>query len=341
MEKTRILSIDIAKAICIILVAAGHFVPDYSPQWYVVMSDVLHAFRMPFFLFISGYLHWATRKPVGYKAFIWKKFQRLMIPYFFVSLVIIAIKLLTGDGLSLDHPVTYSAFYEMFYLPVAGYFLWFVFALFLMFLIVPFFNTGKRLPFLLLLALGMFFIPWSLPDAFCLAQFQVNLLYFALGCAFAEWFDINKFLHKMYFLPVLILFAGLYVLKVHSEPAAVKKLMELSAAAVGFILVLKISTAIEWRSVAAKKALLFVSACSYTIYLFHTTFEGFSKTILSKIAFFTTTNHPAVFLLIVLMVVSAGVIVPVILHEIIIRHSKLFSFLIGTPYAGKKNAHPA
>jgi len=341
MEKTRIISIDIAKAICIILVAAGHFMPDYAPNWYVVVSDILRAFRMPFFLFISGYLHWATRKPVGYKDFVWKKFQRLMIPYFFVSAIIIIIKLLTGDGLALDNPITWSAFYEMFYFPVAGYFLWFVFALFLMFLIIPFFNTRKRLLVLLALALVGFFVPLSLPKVFCSAEFQVYLLYFVLGCAFAEWINLRKLLDKTHFLLLLCVFAVLYALKVQSGILELKKLMVFFTALAGFILVLNLSEQIEEKTTAVKKILLNVSVCSYTIYLFHTTFEGFFKAILMKIPFLVNNSgNQFVFLFIALIVVSAGIIIPIIIHEIIIRYSKLFSYLIGTKFSGNKNTIP-
>ena len=37
----RLISFDIAKAICIILVVIGHYVPGYSPQWYVGVHDVI------------------------------------------------------------------------------------------------------------------------------------------------------------------------------------------------------------------------------------------------------------------------------------------------------------
>ena len=171
MENKRLISIDIARAICIILVVIGHYIPDDSPDWYITMRNVIYSFHMPLFMFVSGYVHWATRKPVKYKDFVWKKFQRLMIPYFFTSIVVITIKLLTESGLSVENPVDFSAFYKMFYLPVAGFFLWFVFALFLIFLIIPFFNTRKHLFILLPLSLGLYFIPVSLPKIFCLAQF--------------------------------------------------------------------------------------------------------------------------------------------------------------------------
>ena len=340
MEKTRIISIDIAKAICIILVVAGHFAPDYAPDWYVVMSDLLRAFRMPFFLFISGYLHWVTRKPIKYKDFVWKKFQRLMIPYFFISVVIIIIKLLTEKGLSVENPVTYSAFYEMFYFPVAGYFLWFIYALFLMFLIVPLFNTRKSLSVLLLLSLVMFFIPVSLPNVFCLAHFQVNLLYFVLGCAFSEWVNVRKVIEKTHFLVALCIFAGMYLLKIYSGVDGIEKWMELCTAFAGFVLVLNFSNRIELKTVFAKKTLLYVSVCSYTIYLFHTTFEGFAKAIVLKLPFFINNySIQFVFLLIALIVISAGVILPIIVHEIIVRYSKPLSFLIGAKFTGKKNVN--
>lgn len=31
----RLISFDIAKALCIILVVIGHYIPDSSPSWYV------------------------------------------------------------------------------------------------------------------------------------------------------------------------------------------------------------------------------------------------------------------------------------------------------------------
>lgn len=51
----RIIALDIAKAICIILVVMGHYVPDNSPAWYVLVHDVIYTFHMPLFMFVSGY----------------------------------------------------------------------------------------------------------------------------------------------------------------------------------------------------------------------------------------------------------------------------------------------
>lgn len=58
----RIVFLDIAKAICIILVVVGHYMPDNSPMWYVMLNKVIYTFHMPLFMFVSGYVYIATKK---------------------------------------------------------------------------------------------------------------------------------------------------------------------------------------------------------------------------------------------------------------------------------------
>lgn len=58
----RIIALDIAKAICIILVVMGHYVPDNSPAWYVLVHDVIYTFHMPLFMFVSGYVLYRYKK---------------------------------------------------------------------------------------------------------------------------------------------------------------------------------------------------------------------------------------------------------------------------------------
>ncbi len=56
-----------------------------------------------------------------------------MIPYFSTSIIIISIKLLTQQRMLVENPVTYLSYFKMFYLPEAGFFLWFIWALWLIF----------------------------------------------------------------------------------------------------------------------------------------------------------------------------------------------------------------
>ena len=50
------------------------------------------------------------------------KFERLMFPILFFSWAIIGIKILVDGFMQVDHPVSISALYRVFYFPEAGYF---------------------------------------------------------------------------------------------------------------------------------------------------------------------------------------------------------------------------
>lgn len=193
----RLISFDIAKAICIILVVIGHYVPDYSPLWYVGVHDVIYTFHMPLFMFASGFIYMATKKDITYRDFLLKKVKRLMVPYFSVSAIVITIKLLTEGHAYVENPVTWMSYVKMLYLPEAGYFLWFIWALWWMFVICPLFKTKQMRLGLLVLAIVLHYIPNFLPDVFCLRQFQGMLVYFMLGVVCCDWKQQISFVSKV------------------------------------------------------------------------------------------------------------------------------------------------
>ena len=109
----RLISIDIAKAICIILVVIGHYNPDNAPEWYHTINLFIYTFHMPLFMFASGYVYAATIGNLRGGEFLYKKFKRLMIPYFSTSIIIISIKLLTQQRMLVENPVTYLLFQDV------------------------------------------------------------------------------------------------------------------------------------------------------------------------------------------------------------------------------------
>lgn len=177
----RIIFIDIAKAICIILVVVGHYVPTNSPVWYVMLHDIIYTFHMPLFMFASGYVYIATKKSVTYGVFLWKKVRRLMVPYIVTSVIVITIKLLTQGSMSVDNPVTPLSYLRMFYLPEAGDFLWFIWALWWMFVLVPLFKSPRARLWLFAACLLLHYVPVGLPNEFCLEQFKNMIVFFMLG----------------------------------------------------------------------------------------------------------------------------------------------------------------
>ena len=145
MGKIRDITFDIAKGIGIVLVVIGHYIPDNAPSWYIGFVSFVYHFHMPLFFMIAGFFYERSIKKIGYWRFVRSKFERLMFPYFILSWAIIGIKILVDGFMQVDHPVSISALYRVFYFPEAGYFLWFVYVLFLIFCIVPVFKSGNRL----------------------------------------------------------------------------------------------------------------------------------------------------------------------------------------------------
>lgn len=80
----RIVWIDIAKGIGIILVVLGHV--NYVSDLDYNIIRVVYMFHMPLFFFLSGYLY---KKNTDTKGLVKNKFQQLMVPYF-VSLFVLA-----------------------------------------------------------------------------------------------------------------------------------------------------------------------------------------------------------------------------------------------------------
>lgn len=197
MKNQRLVEFDIAKAICIILVVIGHYVPDYSPSWYEATHDVIYTFHMPLFMFASGFIYMATKKDVPYGQFLWKKVKRLMVPYLSVSAIVITIKLLTEGHAYVQNPVTMMSYVKMFYLPEAGYFLWFIWALWWMFVLVPLFKNRNIRLGLFAVAAVLHYVPGFLPEVFCLRQFQSMLIYFMLGVVCCDWKEQLSFMKRV------------------------------------------------------------------------------------------------------------------------------------------------
>lgn len=186
----RIVYLDIAKAICIILVVIGHYSPDGCPEWWMAVHDFIYTFHMPLFMFASGFVYIATKRDgEKYRHFIMKKVKRLMIPYFVVSAIVIGIKLLTESHMYVENPKTVMSFIKMFYYPEAGFFLWFIWALWWMFVIVPFFKTRRQRFTLFAISILLHYVPFATTDIFCVAQFKNMLIFFMLGVMVYDWKD--------------------------------------------------------------------------------------------------------------------------------------------------------
>lgn len=329
----RIISLDIAKAVCIILVVVGHYVPDNSPTWYVMLHDVIYTFHMPLFMFISGYVYIATKKEIAYDLFLLKKIKRLMVPYFTTSAIVILIKLLTQGSMSVDNPVTVFSFVEMFYMPEAGYFLWFIWALWWMFVLVPLFKRKQSRVVLFVLGIALHFIPVELPHMFCLKQFSSMLMYFMFGVFAFENDRVRRFLKEFNWIKVAcvstIFVLGQFLFLTNVIGGNEKVLLNIALPFIGIWFVIETAKVIckNWIDVCEGHLLIWVAQSSYIIYLFHTTFEGFVKAVLRKLPFDSSVWY--VFIPSAVLVISSGVIFPMLLHRFILKKYRITKFLFG------------
>jgi fucose 4-O-acetylase-like acetyltransferase len=288
---------------------------------------------MPFFMFVSGYIYSTFQKPIAYNKFILNKFNRLIVPYLFVSTLVISIKLLTENGMYLENPVSLSSFYEIFYMPSAGFFLWFIYALFLIFIIIPFFNTPARLNIFLILSLILLLIPVNFTELFNLAPLKRNLFYFVLGCFICSRQNIKELIYRIPAIIFALFFAIIYIFPFTPLLESLKILL---LAISGLFFIMKVSIYIDKKPTPVKQFLLKIAPCSYTIYLFHTTAEGFAKAIFFKINIEKYFTLDLCFIIQALIIIISGVFLPIVIHKIAASGNGIFGFLIGMKYSTKK-----
>lgn len=331
--KTRLQRFDIAKGICIILVALGHFNPYFSPEWYKNFVYGFCAFHMPTFMFASGYIYLAYKKNISYYEFIRKKAYRLMLPYFMVSTAIILIKIVAqNNGLYIQHPVTFNSFLKILYSPDAAYFLWFAWALFVIFLIVPFFKTPFSRLLLFIFAVFLHYTPIpDLPDIFCVNEVRVQLIWFVLGMICVDydkikWCNIiqNKLFKMFVFIAFIICYS--FVIMIGHERINWSYII---LSWTGLYVVMQLSILIEQsKDTRIKNIFLSVGMASYVVYLLHTSFEGLVKSISTRFSLMQDTNN-VIFISEAVIVCMIGVCTPVIIYKYIIVKYKITRFLFG------------
>lgn len=176
--KKRVIELDILKGFGIILVVLGHNSPPHF------LNVLIYAFHMPLFFFISGYIFNGQDN-------IYKKFQSLIVPFYFIGLLsyllwILKQAIFRSDEISFISPLIGLLYgsninnYLYFNLP-----LWFFTALFSIYLIVYIFKHKYSLLFILSLVMinyidifRVIILPFSLNQAL------IGLSFFIMGNLF-------------------------------------------------------------------------------------------------------------------------------------------------------------
>lgn len=302
--------------------------PNNHPLWWGFIHDLIYSFHMPLFMFASGYIYITTNKNQSYKDFVVKKIRRLMIPYFVVSIIVISIKILTDKYMYVENPKTILSFIKIFYYPEAGYFLWFIWALWWMFVIVPLFKNKKIRLLLFFISIIFAYIPISLTDIFCINEFKRMMVYFLFGVVVFDWKNYLSLFNRIPSYIYCTLFLTLFVLRYYAVGEGLINILYKCIPFIGIVSILSLSRRID-KSNYCPQWLMQISASSYIIYLFHTTFEGFTKSLVHKTPFLNDISNHFIFTIGAIIVISSGVILPIILNEKVLKKYNLTKILFG------------
>lgn len=160
--------IDIYKSIGILLMIMGHI--GFGKEF----DFFIHAFHMPMFFFISGFLY-NSKKNVGFKEYFFKKFRSLIVPYISFGFIHFIVSIFMY-GLNFDY-LTNLLFINTDGLPIAGA-LWFLTALFfvdIFYFMIDKFIKKDLYKFLVIVLMFVF--------SLCFKQIFGIILPYALGSA--------------------------------------------------------------------------------------------------------------------------------------------------------------
>lgn len=192
---------DVLKCLATLLVVIGHIVilykqggsfPAMENRYLAMLADVIYLFHMPLFVTISGAVY-AIGKQSGkyqdFKSLLVNKVRRLLVPYYFVAYLFVVPTILGLEMNRFESNIDY--FFLEILLGTNCRHLWYLWALFWMFIIVRFCkgrylgNTIYCLIIAMILSVGCSY--WVGTDWFSFRMALHYLPFFFLG----EWLVIK------------------------------------------------------------------------------------------------------------------------------------------------------
>jgi fucose 4-O-acetylase-like acetyltransferase len=192
LSKERFDWVDYSKAFGIVLVVYGHVARGLvnsdimvASQIYKYVDSVIYTFHMPLFFFLPGLFLLTSFQAKGPAGLFGSKLDTIVYPYILWSLLQgtmeVALSSITNGDVSLARVL--SLFVE----PRAQF--WFLYALFLIYIvIIPslFLFRIKSLLLLLMISVFIYFLGLDSPDSAALGFISNNFVFFLMGAAFQQ-----------------------------------------------------------------------------------------------------------------------------------------------------------
>lgn len=345
-QKEEKIDITIAKGIAIFLVVAGHILAggtSIGNEWFKFFVECLYLFHMPFFMFLSGYtalrydrLVRITNNP---SPFFKGQAIRLLIPFFFIGGMIVSGKIIMQNFIHVDNvpdnPILGFANLIWHTKNSPSVFLWYIYALFIYSVIsIILFKFFKyKMHIWIFLSLLIYFIPPVY--YFYLDKLTGNFLFFCLGGAAIKY---NKeYLYYIIRKPIILISSILFFLSFilfyyHLLPDNICKLI---AGTLSIPTFHGLSILLERNLKKASSLIILIGRKSYTIYLLNTISIGVSKGLIFRIIDW----HHSNFYFIAPILILSGIIGPLIVEFLVLKHSSFISTqILGNSKNGKDSS---
>jgi fucose 4-O-acetylase-like acetyltransferase len=314
-QPSRFLDIDRLKGFAIALVVWGHTPSaaiETSQIWYYISISVIYSFHMPLFMYLSGFVYFYVGSPERF----WKspiqqiasRFNRLMVPFMALGLVIIFGKYIVHSLSSVSDPVT-SVSVGLFKVisnapdnPLIS--IWYLFVLFIYTLITPIlWRLGGR-SIVLILMIGTLGWTLTLPEDYYIRRVFIYFIFFGIGGAFAIYKDI--------IFPILLKYAYLFLFLFVVILSNFYR-HEYALILCGFSSILALHGMALQKFAKNGKLLLTLGNYSMAIYLLNTIFIGVSIIVLSR--FYSGTFLS--FIIVITCLFASGVAGPMVARKIV------------------------
>ena len=338
--KQKIDHIVLLRVIAIILVVLGHATRDihfpnlhmYTPQtmacWELSARNYIYSFHMPLFFWISGFVFYFSIIENKKKRSVWnqiyRKFQRLVIPLYITSFLVLLPTIFLFGHLngSLLHQI------KLFILAENNDHLWFLKSLFIIFVIyIPlnhFKKSNSNLFYMIVIILWavVYYNIQIMPNLF--HEAMQYILFFIIGCLSRKYeFSLNKIKYTISF-SVLFLLHLILILFKSKVTLYLPDILFYYLTAFSGIYYMYYFSKLIYKNLLHNKVWITIKkldVASYSIYLFHVSFLYFILFINNKF----NIDIPEVRIALSFIL---GLILPIYIHNLLSKNqilSKAFS----------------
>lgn len=323
MKKNYFTEINIARGLTVLFVLLGHSIPDAQTsdtQGIIIkfIETYCYSFHMALFFMLSGFVSATGIKNKIFMDELSKKFKRLLIPYFFYSILTLFLKLIFSEYANnkFDLKDCWKILFGQ--NPNGG--IWFLWTLFFVWVL----SFGCMKIFLK----EEYILMFSLFLYFCNVFFELG--YAASICGYFIFFAIGMFIYSNYnafkkFLSGNIIYSyiSLIALGIWSCLNIHVNGIYLITALVGGLSIWNLSIYISKKENKLNKILNIFGDYSYDIYLL-----SYFIQVPIRVICFRILNLP--YVIVVLMMFVGGLIIPLLCSKYMIRRTKYIKrFVVG------------